>query len=200
MIVILVVAILKLFLFMCLIEIYCNNLIADLSYNPEIKANKFEHALADLGEFLGFNVQMPEKETGNGPDVLWCMANNHYLILEAKSEAIHKEISKENINQLFGSESWFKNTYPSTSKYTAVTLQKPNFKNKDVNIDPEFRVIDEVSLMLLHKNIKHFVNSLKSKSPKDFSVEEIENLLKVNDLSSDVFLQKYLKPIKIYPN
>lgn len=181
------------------IEIHCNGLINNLSYNPEIKANKFEHALAGLGKFLGFNVQMPERDAGNGPDVLWCLANDHYLILEAKSEAIHKEISRENINQLLGSEQWFKNNYPS-AKYTAVTLQKPCVKGKDVNINPDFRVIDEESLELLHQNLKHFINSLKSKLPKDYTHEEIEHLLKLNNLSSEIFIQKYLRPIKIYSN
>jgi|GEM_PF-5413239 hypothetical protein len=48
--------------------------------------------------FLGFAAMSPEKETGNGPDGLWCLSDGTYLILEAKSRAVHAEISRDNIN------------------------------------------------------------------------------------------------------
>src|SRR5690606_38498436 len=86
------------------ITLHIESLISNLQYNPEISSKDFENSLAKVGEFLGFNVQMPEKEMGNGPDVLWCMSDGIYLVLEAKSMAVHDEITRENIGQLLISE------------------------------------------------------------------------------------------------
>ena len=43
--------------------------VADLV--PTASAAQYEQALADLGAFLGFDAERPEKVHGKGPDVLW---------------------------------------------------------------------------------------------------------------------------------
>jgi hypothetical protein len=177
------------------ILIYINNILSGLVYSPEVDFNLFENKLAELGRFFGFAAQMPEKEIGNGPDVLWCLTGGHYLILEAKSNAIHNEISRDNINQLLGSETWFKKQYPG-SEYTPVTLQKPNKKGNAVNISDNMKVLDQENLENLHNNLKQFVNALQGIPTNSYSTGKIEELLQMHGFTPELFLKKYLKPIK----
>lgn len=89
-------------------KIYFEGLLDDLQFNPDIHHSKFEFSLAEIGRLLGFHAQEPEREFGNGPDVMWAMTDNHFLVLEAKSRAIHDEITRDNIGQLIQSGEWFK--------------------------------------------------------------------------------------------
>lgn len=92
-------------------KIYLEELLLNFRYTPDINSTKFENALANVGRIIGFDAQEPENEFGNGPDVLWGMTDKHYLILEAKSMAIHTEITRDNIGQLLQSGEWFKKQY-----------------------------------------------------------------------------------------
>jgi hypothetical protein len=56
----------------------------DLVFDDQ-RVPEFENALEHLGEHLGFTVQRPERDTGNGPDVLWALGGLRYLLIEAKS-------------------------------------------------------------------------------------------------------------------
>jgi hypothetical protein len=47
-----------------------------------VSADDFEAALNDLGMALGFVTQRPDKEWREGPDNLWALRDNHYLLRE----------------------------------------------------------------------------------------------------------------------
>lgn len=177
------------------VVLYVKEILITLNYNPDIPAKKFEDSLQQIGSFLGFAAMSPEKETGNGPDGLWCLSDSTYLILEAKSRAVHTEISKDNINQLLGSVEWFKKYYPSGS-YFAVTLQPVNVKGTNVNISEETRVIDSDALEKLKKNIVAFTNALYEKSGKaNLDVSKIKEYLITYNLTVEDFKKSYLKGI-----
>lgn len=178
------------------IIVHVNGILKDLQYIPEIKAERFETQLAELGRFLGFAAQMPEIELGNGPDVLWVLTDGHYLILEAKSRAIHDIISRENIGQLLQSEEWFKKTYGNASEYTAVTLQNSNRKGRNVTISDNTKVIDKESLDDLRENLKRFSQALQAVHPKTHTEKEIAKLLESHKFTAALFRTTYLKNIK----
>lgn len=177
------------------ISMYVQSLLDGLQYIPEIEAKKFENKLEELGKFLGFNSQQPEKQLGIGPDGLWCLPDGTFLILEAKSRAIHEEISRQNINQLLQSIEWFKQHYIETENYTAVTLQNSHKKGFNVTINPKMRVIDKNCLADLKANLVQFGNSLQSVSPSAHTVEKISNLLVLHSFTPGLFVHKYMKVI-----
>ena len=166
-----------------------------LVYGRLSQSKLFEKALGELGRMLGFNVQMVETETGNGPDCLWCMSSGLYLILEAKSDAIHTEISRENVEQLLHSEVWFKEQYPN-GEYLLCTLQTPNRKGKSVNITERMRVLGGDELALLHENVMHFARGFQNSSTQNLSISDIEQLLVAHSLTAELFVEKYLKKIR----
>ncbi|AIM36991.1 hypothetical protein KO02_10000 [Sphingobacterium sp. ML3W] len=179
------------------LKIHLHNIIDDLTFSQDVKASKFETALKLTGKLLGFDAHQPENEFGNGPDVLWIMSENHYLILEAKSMAIHKEITRDNIGQLLQSGEWFKKHYGNTTHHTLVTLQAPDTKGWNVNPSENTRVIDNEALLNLKKDIEQFYNAIISKGIGAINKEEIGRLINAHRLSADNIRNNYLKAIKV---
>ena len=179
------------------IVLHVNNIINGLQYNPEIEANEFEEKLQDLGRFLGFAAQKPGPDSGIGPDGLWGMPDGYFLILEAKSRRLGKNaISKDNIEQLQQSELWFKEKYGEDAHYAAVNLQPNGKKSRDVFINQHHKVIDKVSLELLHTNLRQFANALKGTHPKAHTEESLLKILTAHSLTLPLFRSTYIKAIK----
>lgn len=178
------------------ILIHLESILSHLHYNPDIPAERFESNLANVGRFLGFGAQEPERDLGTGPDVLWCMADGHYLILEAKSRAMHDKISKANLAQLYHSEKWFQEHYGADQEYTLVTLQPPSTKEEDVTVSEKVRVIDQQALEDLRANLRGLVRALGTTPPHAHTEQEIQQLLNSHYLSSKQFRERYLKRIQ----
>nr|QQZ50062.1 hypothetical protein JKL49_26135 [Phenylobacterium glaciei] len=53
---------------------------------PAASAARYEEALANLGTYLGFEAERPEKIHGTGPDVLWRTGATFDFVIEAKSK------------------------------------------------------------------------------------------------------------------
>jgi len=178
------------------LKIQIQILLSDLTFSQDIKAPKFESALKELGKLFGFDAQQPENEFGNGPDVLWIMSDNHYLILEAKSMAIHGEITRQNMGQLLQSGEWFKTHYGSNVPNTLVTLQPPAIKGYNVNPSDNTRVIDETSLTSLKKKVEQLYEGIIIKGINAVTKEEIGKLIIASNLTPENFRNTYLKKIK----
>lgn len=176
-------------------KMYFETLLENLQFSQDIPHTKFENAFAEIGRLIGFYTQEPEAEFGNGPDVLWVMTGNHYLVLEAKSRAIHGEITRDNINQLLGSGEWFKKLYGSAANFNLVTIQPPNIKGWNVNTSENTRVIDEESLNLLKDYLRRFVDGINNSGFTASSNKEIANLLGIHNLTTNGFLKSFLKPV-----
>ncbi|AEM88742.1 DEAD/DEAH box helicase [Streptomyces violaceusniger] len=119
-----------------------NVLLDELVYRPDQKQVPiFERALEHLGYHLGFEVQRPERTTGNGPDVLWATGGLKYLVLEAKSGASTDKIWRSDVAQLAHSMSWFQETYDQTCSATPVLLHRVNTLEYNAVAPPGTRII-----------------------------------------------------------
>lgn len=78
-----------------------------------IKADTFERSLNELGHILGFIVERPDKQRGEGPDNLWCVRDNDYILFECKNEVKEQrgEINKTEMGQINNSCLWFERVY-----------------------------------------------------------------------------------------
>lgn len=80
---------------------------------PEASAATYEESLANLGTFLGFRSERPERVYGIGPDVLWRTDGEYDFVIEAKSEKEEDSpLFKRDHAQLLEAEHWFKQAYP----------------------------------------------------------------------------------------
>lgn len=74
-------------------------------------ANRFEQALADLGEWIGFATERFDRQ-GYGPDVLWLLPSKTGLVIEAKSrKRKDSAFTKKDHGQLLVSAEWFRRNY-----------------------------------------------------------------------------------------
>ena len=80
---------------------------------PTASAARYEEALANLGSYLGFDAERPEKVYGNGPDVLWRTDAAFDFVIEAKSKKEDNPLYKNDHAQLLEAEAWFKSAYPN---------------------------------------------------------------------------------------
>jgi len=176
-------------------KIYLEEILNDFKYSPDINYIKFENALANVGRMIGFFAQEPELEFGNGPDVLWGMTDNHFLVLEAKSMAIHEEITRDNIGQLLQSGEWFKKQYGELTQHTLVTLQSPKVKGFNVNPSENTKVIDEEALEKIRKNLTQYVNAIVSTGINAITPIEISKLLVAHCFTPPLFRSTYLNKI-----
>ncbi len=80
---------------------------------PEASTGRYEEALANLGAYLGFEAERPEKVHRIGPDVLWRTDAAFDFVIEAKSDKEEDSpLYKKDHAQLLEAEHWFKNAYP----------------------------------------------------------------------------------------
>ena len=80
-------------------------------------ADRFEDAINTLGLLLGFAAQRPEKEWKEGPDNLWCLRENEYLLVECKSDVdvSRTQIEEREAEQMNRSCAWFDKQYGSAT-------------------------------------------------------------------------------------
>jgi hypothetical protein len=100
------------------IHIYVQALLADLVPVPTRGSfDSFESALREIGRYLGFASDRPDKRLRRGPDNLWAIGPSTYLVIECKSEAVTTAISKHDLGQLGQAVEWFDEQYIG-SQYT----------------------------------------------------------------------------------
>ncbi|HTF06197.1 MAG TPA: DEAD/DEAH box helicase [Bacteroidia bacterium] len=174
------------------VSLLFDNILKNLKYTPDIPSKDFERSLSELGHYLGFKTQKPETELGQGPDVLWCLNNSHYLILEAKSRSVQTAIPQKHIEQLLHSELWFKNTYGSELNYTLVTLQPTSKKMSGVNTHDRMKSLNQDGLESLKAKVVQFKNSITSESLDLLTEEKIHQQIVLLGFSPDMFIQKYM--------
>lgn len=95
----------------------------DLVPHPET-TQRFEQAFTDLGHHLGFEANRPERDTGEGPDVLWLLGELRFLVIECKSGGTTNFISRHDAAQLSHSMDWFGEEYDNTCKATPILVHK----------------------------------------------------------------------------
>ncbi|MDZ4851667.1 MAG: dsDNA nuclease domain-containing protein [Pirellulaceae bacterium] len=158
-------------------------------------ANQFEHALASLGNLLGFVAERHDVN-GEGPDVLWLMPRNRAWIIEAKSRKKQRNpLNKDEHGQLLVAAEWFKQNYP-------------NFKFKRVSVHPQNRATRAAtasdSFALTYENIARLVADARnllsrvceSQLPHGQLANDCARLLGESPVNASQLYDSYLQPFK----
>ncbi|TBX16827.1 hypothetical protein BFS06_01150 [Clostridium perfringens] len=181
----------------------CNGIIIEIEHilkNLEFgkNSNKFEESLKNLGNFLGYYAQRPEKEFRNGlPDGLWKMSNNEYIIFEAKNETLSSRscIYKEEAEQITNSYNWFKEEYSNSSDNDVIgvpVLIHPTNKTDDCAYpDSNVRILTDIELQKLKNNVLDFARVLALNFNNDITEEFINGELEKYQLTFNRFVKNY---------
>jgi len=130
-----------------------NALLDDLIFDPEHTA-EFEDAMERLAAHIGFTAQRPERDGGNGPDVLWSIGGRNYLVIECKSGATSTTIWRHDVAQLAHSVSWFEREYGGAFANTPMLIHPHDELAADAVAPAQARVITEAKLTEMKEAVR----------------------------------------------
>lgn len=172
-----------------------DGVLGDLCFNS-VSYKKFESAIKELGLILGLNSTRPEEEFGTGPDNLWQLDNQQFVVIECKNEATTEFISKNDCNQLNGSINWLNSQYHGINECYPIMIHPSVTFYHDCSPEPRIRIIDEESLNKLKMEVKNFASSIAGK----FSFSDVMAItasLKKHKLIGSMIVDNYSKKFRI---
>ena len=175
-------------------RLFADGLCSDLQFKPDT-SNTFEAAVNDLAWFLGVKGQRPEKEYNEGPDNLWSLQNELFLVIECKNGITSDSgISKTDAGQLGQSMEWFSLRYPASTS-TPIIIHPERTLGQGASPLPGMRVIDLAGLEKLRGNLRNFSMQLANPDVA-MSATEVAKRLVQFELNSSAFINAFSVPIK----
>jgi hypothetical protein len=172
------------------LQLNINNILENLSFG--VQANKFEEALKNIGELLGFVSQRPDKEIRKGADNLWCGANNHYLLFECKNEVSSDRcISKTEAGQMNNHIGWFESEYGSDARVDYFMIFPSKDLSCEANFVKEIRIIRRGKLKEFKNHVQAFVSEISHYNFFDISDDTLQRFLDTHHLNIKYFRQDY---------
>ncbi len=163
-----------------------------------VKAEKFESALHELGEALGFACERPDKEWKAGPDNLWALKEGEYLLIECKSE-VHRdriEIYKEESGQMNNAIGWFKNNYSGATSKNILIIPTQKL-SKGGAFNDEVRIMRAKELETLRYNVRAFFAEFQSFDFDTLVEERIQSFVESHNLGTDS-IPEYSRPAQVH--
>ena len=156
---------------------------------------KFEANIKELGLILGLMSSRPEEECGRGPDNLWVLNNQEYIVIECKNETTTDLISKRDCNQLNGSINWLAESYPGYEKCYPVMIHNSNVFSFECSPNENIRIMTPECLEAFKTAVRGFAHSVTSKFGfKD--IIAITNSLKTYKLMGSMIFDNYTYAFK----
>ena len=160
-----------------------NKILDNISFG--IESEKFENAIKELGILLGYESQRPDREIRKGPDNLWCIENNSYLMIECKSEVLddRTEINKHEAGQFNNHCGWFAKEYKNAEVLRLMIIPSKNL-SYHANFTHEVKIIRKGKLKLLKNNTKNFINEFRIYNLSEITLEKIDEYLVLHKLDN----------------
>jgi hypothetical protein len=160
--------------------------------NFGVKADRFEDAFNQLGCFLGFAAQRPEKEWKEGPDNLWGVRENEYLLVECKSEVAQERsyIIESEAEQMNKSCAWFNSQYKNANCHRWIVIPTRRITKKASFIQ-KVQILKKSGLTKLVNNVMKFTEQFKEADFRDLSKRHIQELFDECKLSVDDIYTEY---------
>ena len=161
-----------------------------------VAADEFEKALDDLGRALGFTTQRPDRQYKAGPDNLWAVAANSYVLFEAKSEvkSTRVEIHKSETGQMNNACGWFANEYAGVSAVRILIIPGRQLAT-GAAFNDDVRVMRVKHLNALTTNVTAFFGEFAGVTLTDITQAQVRERLAAHkltpkDFASEVYAQE----------
>ena len=167
-----------------------NAIVDDLRFG--IDSDKFEHALCELGLAMGFASERPDKVWGKGPDNLWCLHRNFYLLFECKNEVRtdRQEINKTETGQINNSYAWFNESYPGAHVNCVMIISTKKI-SAAAGFNMPVMIIRDKNLKTITRNVLSFFREFNTTDLKDISPRIVQDWLSSHKLETDSFVRLY---------
>lgn len=163
-----------------------------------IDSERFEEAINEVAEALGFESERPEKEWGEGPDNLWAMGVGKYAVIECKNE-VDKNRSKINASeteQMNKSCAWFDDNYDTQDVTRIIIHPAYVLDNKAALTHEDVRIITEPNLRRLKDKIESFFMEWSGIEIGTETNTRIQKLLKDNNLDRENIFSDVVRKYK----
>lgn len=169
---------------------HVDDILTNLTFG--VIADRFEQALHDLATALGFESDRPDKEWKEGPDNLWGLRDDEYLLFECKSEVelTRAEVNKRETDQMNRSSAWFGRYYPGSS-VTRIMIIPPAKLASGAALNDEVLLMRKKQLDQLTKNARAFFNEFRNVDLRDLSERKIDAHLRIHKLTIDDLTTAY---------
>lgn len=157
-----------------------------------VNADRFEQAFDELAKILGFPSQRPDKEWKEGPDNLWKINDNKYLLVECKNcvDSARDRINKEETGQMNNSCAWFEKIYGDVPVKNIMIIPTKNV-SRAAGFNKPVQIMRENKLKLLTDNVRKFYLEFKGLDLNDLSDNRIQELLNMFKLTSNDLTSSY---------
>lgn len=158
----------------------------------KVKSDSFEKALNDLARSLGFDGQRPDKEWKAGPDNLWGLRDNEYLLFECKSEVLidRAEIYKEETGQMNNALAWFRKNYLGV-KVKSIMIIPTKTVSRAAGFSESVQIMREQKLKKLRTNVRAFFNEFRNLDFGNLSENKIQVFLDSHQISVTNLIDDY---------
>lgn len=172
--------------------VYMDDIFSRLSFGT--KADKFESAIDDIGNILGFNTERPDKSWKAGPDNLWAIREGEYLFIECKSEVrlTRAEITKSETGQFNNNIAWFKRFYPGAKVSHTMVIPTKKVKS-NTGFNEKVFILRQRGLRSLVANSRSFILGFSQTDLKNLSDNLINTSIEQHNLSTDNLLAQYFE-------
>ena len=174
-----------------------DEILSRLSFGED--AEKFESALHEVGQALGFICQRPDREIKQGPDNLWCLNKNEFFLFECKNEVKESrtEIYKLETGQMNNSCGWFELNYPGCEVKSIMVISSKNIAS-GAAFNHDVEIMRKGKLNAFKSNIKSLFNEFAAYDLNTLTDELIQASLKTHKLDIINLKREYFE--KPYQN
>jgi hypothetical protein len=172
------------------LQIEINEILNNLSFG--VKSDKFEKALNDLGIHLGFACERPDKEQKKGPDNLWNVQDDTYILFECKNEVDEdrSEIVKSETGQINNACAWFKTNY-GASNVKNILIIPTKVVSAAAGFNETVEILKKKGLNSLKNNVKLFLEEFRAYELHSLTESQINNYLNLHHLTVNDILTRY---------
>lgn len=178
------------------LKIFIDELRSDLSFG--VSSEKFENAVQELGQFLGFESQRPDHDYKKGPDNLWHSGNGIFFSIECKNqvELDRKQIYKEEVGQMTMHIGWFEKHYSDVKEVTHLWIHPSNILSPSADMTRHCYCITPEKLDLLKKQLTKYSSEYQACDLKSVDEDYIKKLLQTYQFTEKAFMKTYMTPVR----
>ena len=173
-----------------------NAILESLKFSQDTSTH-FEKAMYDISHMLGIVSSRPETDQGKGPDNLWVLGDNGYLVIECKNETTTDTIKKHYCNQLNGSINWFENEYRG-SGFTCfpILIHHSDIFEHASSPNPKIRIMTPDYLLKFRQSVLSFAKNVVL--PNNYkNVERTQELLSQFKLLGAMIVNEFTTEFKV---
>jgi hypothetical protein len=163
-----------------------------------VKADKFETAMNELAPMLGFDGQRPDREQGVGPDNLWQVRAQEYILWECKNEVkLEREnIHKDETGQMDNACGWFDKNYKGLTA-TRIMIIPAQKCGPGAHFTHDVRIMRPQELKKFKGAVRAFFSDMAGDDLRDLSAKRLQGLIDSHKLNPEDFATRYTRMLLV---